>query len=415
MMRNGILVVLLAAAAAGVWYFSSDTTLVSLSEGGLGGAPALLTLTERAIALPDGAQERFLLAEGFELLIAAEGLGKARFITESPDGRLFVPDMVDYQLSHEGSVIILDNFNEDSGRFETTHTYLSDLRGPHNVAFYTDASGRSWLYLTLTEHLLRYPYQTGDTEPSGEREVVYTFPNEQSAGADGVVWHISRTAHFVGDTLYVSVGSGCNACEENPEEDRAVILAMNPDGSNAQVYAEGIKNAVGLLWHDGALYATENGVDHLGTEAPQDLLYRVEERAHYGWPYCYEQDGEKVFDNTFNWTREPVECAQVPLAFAAFDPHSAPLGLAYFGANSPAALRESFLVALQGSFRPVIGNGYELVRVLTDGTPELFLQGFVGEGASRFLQPVDILQRDEHSFFFTDDLGGRLYLVREEQ
>lgn len=366
-----------------------------------------IELEEQTVALGDGAEAVLQIAKGFRLSVAAEGLGKARFMTKSPDGRLFIPDMVDYNLSREGRLVILSDFDPETRRFETETEYLSGLRGPHNVAFYTDSDGRDWLYLTLTEHLIRYPYSAGDTGPRGEGEVVLRFPNEQSLGADGIVWHITRTVLFHGDTMYVSIGSGCNLCEEDPDEWRAMIIAAEPDGSNARIYAEGIKNAVGLEWANGSLYATENGPDHLGDGMPDDAVFLVEENRHYGWPYCFESGGAKYPDRSQAWQRTPIDCGDVPMSFAALPPHSAPLGIAYFQKAHP-LLQDSFLVALQGSWQPEIGNGYQVVRVLPDGSAEVFIDGFMS-GGERIGRPVHILQWDDDSFFVSEDFNGRLY------
>lgn len=415
------LIVLVVLVAAGVWWMQkrgaegTGGVVKNVSEMFMRSEPTELPpieLAEHTITFSDGASATFALAEPFEITIAADGLGKARSIARSPDGRLFIPDMVDMKLSHEGRIWILDDWNPETMRFESKATYLSGLRGPHDVEFYTDADGNDWIYLTLTDRLIRYPYKAGDMEPSGEAEVIATFPNQQSPTADGVVWHITRTILFDNDTLYVSVGSGCNVCEQPEGEQRALILVMDPDGSNVRVYADGIKNAVGMEMVDGVLYATENGVDHLGAEDPDDLMYRVEEGAHYGWPYCYEADGVKHADASVAWTREPVACETAPLSFTAFDAHSAPLGITYFEDTHP-MIEGAFLVALHGSFVPSIGNGYQLMRVSREGEQAVFMEGFLNEQGERVARAVDILPFDENSFFFTDDHAGRLYYVYE--
>jgi glucose/arabinose dehydrogenase len=154
----------------------------------------------------------------------------------------------------------------------------------------------------------------------------------------------------------------------------------------------------------------ENGVDHLGNDAPNDVMYRVEEGRHYGWPYCYESDGEKLADTTQVWEREPLSCAEVPLSFSAFEPHSAPLGFSYFEEAHP-ALEGAFIVALQGSWVPEIGGGYQLMRVSKEGAQEVFMDGFLTEAKERVGRPVGILQASEDSFFVTDDYAGKLYYI----
>src|SRR3712207_9279454 len=50
--------------------------------------------------------------------------------------------------------------------------------------------------------------------------------------------------------------SSCNVCTE-ADERRAAILQMAPDGSGARVYARGLRNAVGFVFHSvtGELWA----------------------------------------------------------------------------------------------------------------------------------------------------------------
>lgn len=373
--------------------------------------PAEIVLAPQTVSFADGTEATFSLAEPYKLAVAAEEIGKARFIAQSPDGRLFIPDLVDYQLSREGKIYILGGFNEETKRFETKEEYLTNLRGPNSAAFYTDESGQHWFYLALTAHLVRYPYELGDTAPSGEPEIILEFPNTQAPEAKSVVWHITRTIEFKDDRLYISIGSGCNSCEQPEGDMRAMIASINPDGSDMEVYADGLRNAVGFTWMGDTLVATENGADHLGT-VPEELVYKLEKGEHYGWPYCYERDDEVVEDDSVAWT-DPVACEDVPHSFASFAPRSAPLGIEYFEEGGQ-VLKNTFLAALHGSFAPETRNGYEIVRITEDGQTDVFMDNFQLENGERIARPVDFFEKDEKSFFFTDDFGGRLFYVYEE-
>jgi glucose/arabinose dehydrogenase len=140
-------------------------------------------------------------------------------------------------------------------------------------------------------------------------------------------------------------------------------------------------------------------------------MYAIEEGAHYGWPYCYQSEGAKVFDTSRTWEREPIDCADSPLYFSEFDAHAAPLGFAHFASGSHETLENSFLVALQGSWDPEIGTGYQVMRVAMDGSQEVFIDGFQAEDGERIGRPVDILPASPRSFFLTDDFNGRMYYV----
>lgn len=372
--------------------------------------PAPITLVEKTVDLGNGETATLRMPDAFEVTVAAEGLGKARFMAMSPDGRLFVPDMVNYNLSRQGKVYALGEFDPETGTFAEKQTYLSGLRTPNDLLFYTDESGQDWLYLALTEHLVRYRYEPGDAAPQGPPEVIVEFPNQQSPGEVSVVWHITRSLSFHDGRIYIAVGSGCNACEQLAGDLRGMVYSVLPDGSDRKVYADRLRNAVGLTWAGDTLYATANGVDHLGTDRPDETLYALSEGLSLGWPYCYEQDGEVLPDTSRTWD-DPIPCEEVPRSFAAFPPRSAPLGVEYFEDAHP-ILENAFLVALHGSFDVNVGSGNQVVRVKEDGSQEVFMDGFFDDAGERIIRIVDFLEHGEDSFFMSDDQGGRIFFVR---
>jgi len=365
------------------------------------GSRSALKLTPHPVSLSSGKSFTLNLPEGFEISVAAQGLKRVRFLAKSPDGRIFVTDMYDRTDNKKGAVYILDSFDPASKSFRSVTPYLTGLRNPNNLAFYRDPSGADWLYLPLTDRLLRYRYKAGESAPSGEPEVLATFPdyglNYKYGG-----WHLTRTVVIGGNKVYVSVGSSCNACEEK-EEVRATILEMDPDGKHQRYFARGLRNAVGLYWLDGHLFATNMGADHLGDHKPADTLYAVQDGAHYGWPYCY-QSGPKVYpDPKLNPKGSRMSCRDVPAAYTAIDSHSSPLGLEPFDG--------SFLLALHGSTKKSLQHGYRLVRVGREGAPpEDFITGFL-KGGTLYGRPAGILSLGPNSFLFTDDHAGVVYYV----
>lgn len=381
------------------------------SPGGEG--PRALKLTPRRISLADGRSFELNVPEGFEISVAAQGLRRVRFLSQSPDGRIFVTDMYNRTDNQKGVVYILDAFDPVEKRFKSVTPYLTGLRNPNSVAFYTDKNGVDWLYLALTDRLLRYRYKAGDTAPAGEPEVLATFPAYGLSYKYGG-WHLTRTVIAGGNgKIYVSVGSSCNACEE-AEEVRATILEMEPDGTSPRYFARGLRNAVGLSWVDGQLFATDMGSDHLGDHKPADTLYIVRDGAHYGWPYCF-QSGPKVYtDPKLNPRGEKMSCQEVPAAYTAFDAHSSPLGLEHFDDKSNADLGGVFLVALHGSSKKGLKRGYRLVRVTGPGAPpEDFIDGFLLAGKIHG-RPAGILRLGPDAFLFTDDYAGVVYYVSKK-
>ncbi|MGI8735307.1 MAG: PQQ-dependent sugar dehydrogenase [Pyrinomonadaceae bacterium] len=353
------------------------------------------------------------LPHEFGISVAAEGLKRVRFMARSPDGRIFVTDMYNLTDNKRGVVYILDQFDPGSKSFKKVTQYLSSLRNPNSIAFYTDQRGVHWFYLALTDRLVRYTYSRGENSPTSQPEVLVTFPAYGLSYKYGG-WHLTRTI-TVGDNgkIYVAVGSSCNACEEK-EDVRASVLEMDPDGKNQRHYARGLRNAVGLRWIKGGLFATNMGSDHLGDHKPADTMYALKDSTNYGWPYCFQSGPGRFPDPKFNPRGAKMTCRNVPAAYASFDAHSSPLGLEYFDNNSTDELRDSFLVGLHGSTKENLNRGYRVVRLrgrdAQAAQPEDFINGFLS-GRKVNGRPVDILNLGANTFLLTDDYAGVVYYV----
>jgi glucose/arabinose dehydrogenase len=261
------------------------------------------------------------LPANLDINIAARGLHRVRFLAQSPDGRIFATGMWNLADNTRGSVFILEGWNAKTHTFTHVVHYLDHLRNPNNLAFYTDpATRQSWLYLPLTDKLLRYKYSAGDNAPTSAPQILARFPdyglNYKYGG-----WHLTRTVAFAtlhGRTrLYLTAGSSCDYCRER-EVIRATLSVMDPDGSHWQILAHGLRNAVDLEYvpslDGGALFATNMGDDHLGDKLPEDTFFELQTSDHngtsadhvptttkipnYGWPTCYFAHGKPVLDRT---------------------------------------------------------------------------------------------------------------------
>jgi glucose/arabinose dehydrogenase len=372
-----------------------------------------LRLSPHRVSLADGKSFDLNLPEGWAVSLAAQGLKRVRFMAESPDHRIFVTDMYSLADNRRGVVYILDGFEAASRSFRKVTPYLTRLRNPNSIAFYTDKSGINWLYLALTDRLVRYRYNAGDDKPQSPPEVLARFPDYGLSYKYGG-WHLTRTIVVGGNgKIYVAVGSSCNACEEK-EEVRASILEMEPDGKNLRHFARGLRNAVGLRWIKGRLFATNMGADHLGDNKPADTMYALSDGAHYGWPYCFQSGAGRYPDPEFNAGGKKMNCRNVPTAYAAFDAHSSPLGFEYFDASRGGELRDAFLVALHGSTKQTLNHGYRVVRLRGSGSrlarPEDFINGFLRAGKV-YGRPVDVLSYGADAFLLTDDYAGVVYYI----
>lgn len=369
-----------------------------------------LKLRPHAMVLSGGKRFTLNLPEGYDITVAIDGLKRLRFMAKAPDGRYFATDMYDRTDNTKGTVYILDGFDSTRGRFSRAVPYLTRLRNPNSIAFHTDSTGAHWFYLALTDCLLRYRFTPGDTIPGAAPDTLARFPAYGLSYKYGG-WHLTRTVVVGGDgKLYVAVGSSCNACEEK-EEVRASMLRMDPDGRNQEIIARGLRNAVGVRWVSGGLWATNMGADHLGDDRPDDAVYAIAPGANYGWPSCYLYRGAVYADTLFRALPSRVDPRTVPAPYASFRAHSAPLGLEYFGGFPDAALNNFFLVALHGSGNVPLKRGYTVARVKHGAVVRDFITGFLRNGKING-RPCDILRVGLNSFFVTDDHAGAVYYVR---
>lgn len=378
-----------------------------------------IDLAPHKITLKNGKSLSLNLPEDFDISPAVEGLKRVRFFAKAPDGRLFVTDMHDLSDNKLGTVYILDGWNGDTGKFEKVIPYMTNLRNPNSVGFYTDSSGQNWFYLAETDKLTRRKFTTGETKPTDNSpQTIATFPDYGLSYKYGG-WHLTRTIAFSpAGKLYVSVGSSCNACDEK-EEVRASVLEMNPDGSGQRVYAKGLRNSVDLKWVGNSFFATNQGSDHLGLNKPDETFYALKDGADYGWASCYSSNGKIFFDTTApNTLKKPTSrlksCDNVPAPYAYFPAHASALGFTYFDeSDSTPEIKNSFIVALHGSTNKRIGHGYKIVVVRKGQPNQDLVNGFLNGGVV-LGRPCGVVKLDANSFLFTDDYSGVIYYVRKK-
>jgi len=143
---------------------------------------------------------------------------------------------------------------------------------------------------------------------------------------------------------------------------------------------------------------------------PEETLYAVTDGQHYGWPYCFEAEGQVYTDPKFENSPQRVNCQDVPLADVAFPAHSAPLGVEFFGDSHTGSLKNSFLVALHGSSDKSLKRGYQVVRSQAGIPSQPFITGFLQNGTI-YGRPADIFILGPDAFLLTDDYGGVMYYI----
>lgn len=379
--RAGTVALMLAVAAGFLWGPAPQLSSARAAQSPPRLTDVVLEVPGPLKTGPLADPRRLRLPAGFHIAVFDVVPG-VRFGTVAPDGRLVVSQM------GAGRVLALDAKGQ-------VQVLASGLRAPHGVAYRNGV-----LYVAETARVDRIP------RPG---EVVPIVPDLPTGGG-----HFTRTIGFGPDGgLYVSVGSSCNACEEHDPR-RAAILRFEPDGTHPEIYATGLRNAVGFAWDPatGALWAVVNGRDWLGDDLPPEVLVKVVRGGFYGWPYCY---GNRITDPQFH---RPERCREMVPPALEMQAHSAPLGMTFArGPALPSHYQGGVFVAFHGSWNRSVPTGYKLVYIpFANGAPagaaEDFATGWLQPDGSAWGRPVDPVVASDGRLFLTDDRTGAIYAIR---
>ncbi|NNJ88322.1 MAG: sorbosone dehydrogenase family protein [Eudoraea sp.] len=355
---------------------------------------------EKAVLIPYNGSlpiQNLKLPDGFKIDVYAEGIDGARSMAMGDDGTLFVGTR------NEKTVYALQDTDGDY-RADMVKILDSTLEVPNGIAFKDGA-----LYVAEVGRLLRYPDIEENLDKLQEPEVVYDdYPTEFHHG-----W--KYIAFGPDGKLYVPVGAPCNICDSTGVDERfTTITRMDPDGSNREIYARGVRNTVGFSWHPetGELWFTDNGRDMMGDDVPPCELNRVEEAGqHFGYPFCH---GGTIADPEFGDQRP---CSDFVSPVQALGAHVAPLAVKFYrGNNFPEVYKQYAFIAEHGSWNRSSKVGYKISLVKLDGNTaigyETFIDGWLNEATQEvFGRPVDIMFLNDGSMFISDDYGDAIYRV----
>ena len=337
------------------------------------------------------------LPEGFKIDVYAEGVDGARSMAMGDDGTLFVGTR------NDKTVYALKDTDGDY-RADMIKILDSTLEVPNGIAFRDGA-----LYVAEVGRLLRYPNIEANLESLPEPQIVYDdYPTEFHHG-----W--KYIAFGPDGKLYVPVGAPCNICDSTGVDERyGTITRMDPDGSNREIYARGVRNTVGFTWHPetGELWFTDNGRDMMGDDVPPCELNRVVEAGqHFGYPFCH---GGTIADPEFGDQRP---CSDFVPPVQTLGAHVAPLAVTFYrGSNFPEAYKQYAFIAEHGSWNRSSKVGYRISLVKLEGNKavsyETFIDGWLNDATQEaFGRPVDMLVLKDGSMLISDDYGDAIYRV----
>lgn len=283
-----------------------------------------------------------------------------------------------------------------------TITLDDGLSTPNGIAFHDGD-----LYVAEIDKIYRYD----DIESN-----LYNAPEPITLDIDlpSESWHGWRYISFGPDNkLYISIGAPCNICEE---QGYANIVRMNPDGSDREIYATGIRNSVGFTWHPVTkeLWFTDNGRDMLGDNLPPCELNRAEVKGlNFGFPYCHA--GE-ILDPIFG---KGKNCSDYRAPIQKLGPHVAPLGLTFYSGDMfPPEYNGQVFIAEHGSWNRSKKIGYRISLVKLEKefatSYEPFATGWLENDYGLDTvsgRPVDLVVLDDGSMLVSDDHAGKIYRI----
>lgn len=405
---------------------SSSPVPLVVPAGESGGALSV----PRTLVLPDGWTARVWAR-----------VPDARMEAWTPEGDLLVSQ------PNRGSVAEL---RPDAAGTATVTTLLSGLTNPQGLAFAV-VGGHPVLYVAETDQIDQYPWGAGGTV--GPRTVIAAgLPDLDPGGDDD--HRLKDVAVAADGTVYFNVGSSSNA---NPDDrtmtpQRAVIMAVRPDGTDLRVVERGVRNGEGLaLAPDGTVWTAVNERDNIPYPAhlpfagdsdafgkvirayvndhPPDEVVPVTAGRDLGWPYCDpDQDGNRpagslagiplVSNSVTNPTGAALDCAALPPVEVGLPAHSAPLGMAFLqGSKVPSPWADGAVVAVHGSWNRQPPQEPAVLWLAWDaagGTlrPAVALaSGFENAGGAFWGRPVDAVPGPDGALYVSDDAAGAVYRV----
>jgi glucose/arabinose dehydrogenase len=407
------------------------------------GAAALVSILGRAAALPacDPDNDGLKLPDGFCATLVADDLGRARHVTIAPNGDAFV-SVGNSRLVRGGIVALRDT--DGDGKFDKGEQFGDN--GGTGIAL-----RNGYLYLATNTSVLRYRMTPGELRPSGGPEVVVEGLPERRQ-------HAEKTIAFDGKGgLYVNVGAPSNACQQPdrqpkvPGQDPCPLLEQfggiwrfdeNKVGqkqADGKRYATGLRQMVGLAWHEDALWVVMHNRDSLDTlwpgmftaeqnaEWPAEYLLRVTEGANFGWPYCFYNNAEKKLVTNPEYGgdgKKDDRCGPFTPPAVAFPGHWGPNDITFYTGNQfPAKYRNGAFVAFHGSWNraPLPQAGYNVTFVpfsggRPSGTYEVFADGFAGRTplvnpSDAAARPCGVAVGPDGSLYVTDDARGNMWRI----
>ncbi len=411
----------------------------------------LASCQEKGLPPPDPDNGGLVLPGGFDAVVVADSVGKARHLAVDDDGDVYVK--LRYPLPEGENVALRDTDND--GHADILK-YWGDYgrKGKYGNAMRIH---KGYLYLSTAGEVYRHKMRKGKLLPDKQKELLLTDDYENAVHGYS---HIAKPLAFDrAGHMYVQFGSPGDCCQvedrrpESPGQMPCPELEMHSgiwqfsDETPNQVqaeghhYATGIRSVVGMAWNhqDNTLYALQHGRDNLSRTwpdlysswhsamLPSEEFLRVKEGTDAGWPYYYydQMQGKKLLNPEYGGDgKKQGDGEEYTQPLIGFPGHWAPNDLLFYtGDQFPERYRNGAFIAFHGSTirAPYPQAGYFIGFVpFADGLPsgpwEVFADGFgvidtIVNTSDAIYRPMGLAMGPDGSLYISESEKGKIWRV----
>ena len=404
----------------------------------------------------DSISSELFVPDGFEVLVVADSVGRARHLAVNDRGDIYVKLMGSDPES--GSVVVLRDRDGD-GKADTLKRFGGQI-GESRLYGAGMTIHKGYLYFGSATKVYRYPIEPDGWIGERAPEVVLDDDHEH-----GVHWHITKPVSFDNQgNMYIPFGAPSNACQP---------ISATPNGASGgrgidpcpelewhggiwrfdagktglkqtdgERIATGIRSVVAMDWNpeDRHLYVVMHGRDNLyslfpdrytpwqSAVLPAEEFLKIEEGSDFGWPYCYYDhlQEKKVLAPEYGGNGlVQGRCANADLPVMGFPGHWAPNDLMFYrGDQFPERYKHGAFIAFHGSTNraPYPQAGYFVAFIpFVEGKPtgewEVFADGFTGKDtlvntSDALYRPMGLAMAPDGSIYITESRKGKIWRIR---
>ncbi len=410
-------------------------------------------LTQCRPPLPSGDADNggLILPGGFEALVVAKELGRARHLAVNTNGDIYVklryPD-------EDGENVALRDTDND-GRADIIKRFgVYDKDGTYGTAM---RIYDGYLYFSTAGRVIRHKLKRGQLVPDSEPEVMLV---DDYKNAEFGYEHIAKPITFDDQGhMFVPFGAPGDVCQEDNRKPGSPGLMPCPElewhgglwqfdahrpGQTQQDgyrYATGIRSIVGMTWNPAnrTIYALQHGRDNLhsmwphlysrweSAMLPSEEFFMIEEGTDAGWPYYYydQIQGKKLLNPEYGGDKQKQgDALDYEQPIIGFPGHWAPNDILFYqGDQFPERYRGGAFIAFHGSTirNPYPQAGYFVAFVPFEGGQksgdwEVFANGFaqldtIFNTSDAKHRPVGLAEGPDGSLYISDSQVGTIWRI----